>query len=357
MNQEDSGNPRIVTPKGEAPMTRRVSAAIRAAVCALAAPALAQRVPDYDFDWAVIGAPGNRPANSEEAPGWELRPLGSVGYEYRIAKKEVTCLQWLEFVEAYAPYWDGTPWDTGFTSNYIHPGDDGYAIEPGAEKYPANMEWRVAARYVNWLHNGKVAEQWAFENGVYDTSTFTENPDGSRNDQVAHFSDATFWLPTLDEWVKAVYYDPNRYGAGVEGYWKHPDSGDEPLVSGYPWAGGETNGGVEGLYGMDVGSYPDVQSPWGLLDASGGWWEWTGTTEDTYGRRRFIVGSRFADPGYDFWDELSNKRDSSPLALYGLRIASVIPCPPAGGVALGVFMLARKRRRSCECVANTSSRF
>jgi sulfatase modifying factor 1 len=30
---------------------------------------------------------------------------------------------------------------------------------------------------------------------------------------------ATVWIPSEIEWYKAVYYDPNKGGIGVGGYW------------------------------------------------------------------------------------------------------------------------------------------
>ncbi len=245
----------------------------------LTTAAIAQAPPSYGFDWATITHAGNRAATQEEAPYLfppyhtpELH-VGSVGYEYRIARTELTVEQHFEFVQAYAPFWKGNPGASEFIGVWISWTGSGYEIDPGYEKKATSMGWRTAARYCNWLHNGKAGDQWAFEDGAYDTSTFGTNPDGTITDQPTRHPDARFWIPTQDEWVKAAHYDPNRYGEGLEGYWLYPDAGQEPLISGYPWEGGETDAGIEikpGYTYLDVGSYPDVRSPWGLLDLSGG---------------------------------------------------------------------------------------
>lgn len=308
------------------------------AFASLPLSATAEPPPDYDFKWATIGAAGNRPVTPEEAP--RLFPpyldpsmaVGRVDHEYRIARTEMTVGQWHEFVQAYAPYYTGSPYESAFTGFFITWNGREYVKEPGSDNYPTDMSWRMAARYCNWLHNGKNLEQWAFESGAYDTSTFITEPGGYFQDQPKHSPDAKYWIPTHDEWIKATHYDPDRYGPGQEGYWLYPDGGDEPLIAGWPEQGGETTAGIEltsGFRFLEVGSYPDVQSPWGLLDASGGWREWG---EDDFGSRwsRAWLGSQAfeADPVYPGTDQVDYFGASRPwFAGATLRIASVVPAP------------------------------
>ncbi|MBL8765286.1 MAG: SUMF1/EgtB/PvdO family nonheme iron enzyme, partial [Phycisphaerae bacterium] len=121
--------------------------------------------PDYDFDWVTVGAPGNRSANEQEAPllypPYEQQPIlvGAVPYTYRISKTELTVKQWYEFVQAYAPYYTGSRNSSAFTSLWIYANDQNpdhppdFRIVSGAENHPADMSWRFAARYCNWLEN------------------------------------------------------------------------------------------------------------------------------------------------------------------------------------------------------------
>lgn len=143
----------------------------------------------------------------------------------------------------------------------------GYEMPQEAARWPIQVGFEYAARYCNWLHNGKVNEAWAFENGAYDTSTFRRDENGVYQGQEAHNPGAKFWIPTVDEWVKATYYDPNRYGDGQGGYWMYPNMSDERPISGVT-----TNAGEFGDITMpgDVGQFPNALSPWGLLDTSGG---------------------------------------------------------------------------------------
>jgi hypothetical protein len=189
--------------------------------------------------------------------------------------------------------------------------------------------WNMAARYTNWLSNGKGTTAAAFETGAYDTSTFTRNPDGSWNSQRMHTPGSPFWMPTLDEWTKGMYYDPSRYGPGQEGYWRYPNGKDSPPVPGWPWEGGETSAGLELFSGpwLDVKSYPQVQSPWGLWDGSGSESEWTEFLDITRrwrglkGTAQFAMFPQIVD-GID-WLELGLPGTS----LKGFRIASTVPEP------------------------------
>lgn len=315
-----------------------VSAVVDLTVCA--------QPPNYGHDFVTVGAPQNRPANQQEAPGLNGWPIGRVDHFYRISRTEVTVSQWYEFVVAFAPYWQGSPGSSALTSDWISYRNGSYVIQAGAENYSANMSWHNAARYCNWLHNGKVNERWAFENGAYDTSTFTTNPNGTRNDQLAHNPGALFWIPTLDEWTKAVYYDPKRYGPGLEGYWLYPDRTNTQLIPGHPWQGGETNAGIPGLYPgqYDIGSYPHVPSPWGLLDASGGVREWTETVSNTTSRSRYVRGTYAGVPSMTF-DRLDFISIFSPQSSFnGFRIASVVPSPSTCVVGLLMFISLRRRR-------------
>lgn len=317
-------------------------------------PASAQNdPPDYGFEWATIDHPGNRDTIESEVPYDPGLRVGGVDHKYRIAKTEVTVGQWLEFINAYWPYWEGQKGDqllTGFwiTATNHGPGDPKYKMAPGAENRPTNMGWHVAARYVNWLCNGKGTEQSDFDTGAYDASTFTENGDDSWNDQPEHTPGSPFWIPTVDEWTKAVYYDPNRYGPGQEGYWEYCDGGNEKLIEDWPWNGGETSARIpydpNGPW-LDVGAYPSVQTPWGLLDASGGVQEWL---EDLGGGNtvHFAKGRKQFDGSPYLLDRVDWFRGYPPNSSgAGLRLASLVPTPASGALSVAFCGVLLRRRR------------
>ncbi|MGE3109886.1 MAG: hypothetical protein AB7G11_13535, partial [Phycisphaerales bacterium] len=152
-----------------------------------------------------------------------------------------------------------------------------------------------------------------------------------------------------------MYYDPHRYGPGQEGYWLYPDGGNEPLISGYPENGGETSAGLRlgdpGARWLDVGSYPDVQSPWGLLDGSGGEDEWLETLLGP--RERWKKGSQQFGGASDPIDRLDRAEGAPPnVGGRGFRLASAIPTPYSFMVLIGFFTLYRRRRPDNESNRN-----
>ncbi|MHC4976488.1 MAG: hypothetical protein ACYTF7_07760, partial [Planctomycetota bacterium] len=218
-------------------------------------PPTGEPVPDYDFGWATVTHPFNRTYEGfGDSPPRSFPGFGRVDYEYRIATTEVTAEQYLEFLNAYKPFAED-PTDSEllgplvFDFTVVGTNELVYSILPGWEQAPTPMSWRMAARYCNWLHNNKAHEAWAFESGVYDTSTFTAyvDPDTGKiviNDQPTRSDGARFWIPNLDEWTKAAHYDPHKHGENQPGYWLFPTSSDEPPIPDLPENGGETSSGL-----------------------------------------------------------------------------------------------------------------
>ncbi|MBL4808777.1 MAG: SUMF1/EgtB/PvdO family nonheme iron enzyme [Phycisphaerales bacterium] len=314
----------------------------------LATAALANPVPpSYDFNWATIGDPGNR-ATLDEELGFltNNQYLGSVNYEYRMATTEVTVGQYFEFAQVYHPYYTANTGNvlgfSDFTGGDIRLAWGDISIRQGrSPNKPIDMGWEYAARYVNWLHNGKVNEEWAFETGVYDTSTFTQNPDGSWNHQATRNPNATFWMATRDEWTKAGYWDPDLNN-GEGGYHLFPNGSSEQSMPGT-----ERNAGNGSEYPLDVGSFPDVMSPWGILDMEGGVEEWTGSVFNNDLRWRFMMGSGSGDTAFgeliahDMLGRMSANSVFSPSG--GIRLVSTVPSPSTI-VVLGAFLIGFRRR-------------
>lgn len=320
--------------------------------------------PDYDFDWAEIGHPGNRNLTRSEVPTAPTERHGRVDHRFRVATTELTASQWLEFLQAYWPH-ASTPLRTsGLLTFWVwadnpgaQPGEDpGFYVVPGAERYPVDISWYGAARYCNWLHNGKANTASAFETGAYDTTNFgLVDEEGNSLEPRTHLPGAQFWIPSIDEMTKAMFFDPDRHGVGGGGYWRYPNGSEVAPISGLPGEGGQTNAGEglgqfgdpEVMAALNVGSYPDIVSPWGLLDASGGVREWN--EDPTFGFGRAHRGSQFRSSGYlsqDIPEGISSAIASGTSA--GLRLASVVPSPSTLGIALVVSLLQPKRRFRCE---------
>ena len=140
------------------------------------------------------------------------------------------------------------------------------------------VSWRTCAIYANWLHNNKSSDRSAFLNGAYDVSTFGNRPGPSGEsvftDQLTHNPGARYWIPTLDEWLKAAHFLPT--GNGGQGQWYlYPTGSDTPPRYGPPpgFQGGsplnQANAGFSIIPGRDefripLGAY-STTSPWGLF--------------------------------------------------------------------------------------------
>jgi hypothetical protein len=318
-----------------------------------ASSALAQVPPDYGYEWRTVGSPGNAPAQTSDFPFSIPGPRGGVDYEFRMSRTEVTVAQYFEFVQAYTTVYPNAPYDNAIAGTFIYrtgsAGSFQWHIIPNSSDLPADMGWNYAATYCNWLCNGKAVSPAAFASGAYDTSTFYPNPG---DPQVVHTPGAPFWLPSVDEWTKAMFYDPNKNGAGQAGYWWYPTRSDTPPVGGPPGTPGAQTGAGDYTESPDnpfrdypVGSYPDTQSPWGLLDGSGGVREWI-EGPNSY-EFRFDVGSSNHSTFLEWEDRIGqNRSDAFWAAASGLRLASSIPTPGSGVLLLllaGVSVRTRRR--------------
>ena len=330
------------------------------AIAMMSAASSAQGVPpNYSWNWVTIGAPGNRgtlPSEVGYVPG--LPSVGAVAQTFRMATTPVTTGQWWEFMQEYkyfiSPQNAG---DFGFTNTNWFGGFDPQGV-PQYQPPPAaglngirEAGWRYMARFVNWLNNGKPDHTRAtaadFERGVYDTSTFGRDANGNLTDITTPAAGAKFWIPNLDQFIKAAYYDPNKYGPGQEGYWFHPGGQDTPLRPGLP---GEP--GAQTSYGANInllghypaaGSYPNVSAPWGLLDVSGGGGE---LLPGSFGN--YLLGKGTPPGGFFLQENDQINRwgwvlPEDPLPFNTtFRLASIVPSPPvallvaayAGGLTL-----------------------
>ncbi len=350
-----------------------------------AAPNSVQAQPDPSgIDFVTVGAPGNAAWDG----GGISNGKGAVAYEYRIGRLEVTTSQWVEFFNAaydrptndplpfiVAPFRWGA---TGATPS--NPGGRRWTVPAGNEMRPVDgLTWRTAAMYANWLHNDKSTDRSAFLSGAYDVSTFGYLNGGSLfTDQLTRSPGARYWIPSLDEWMKAAHYDPAKQNAdgSLGGWWQYSNGSDTPFRYGPPGVLVRTDGVIGpdptgefatanagwSSFGfpeynpltVQLGAYPTATSPWGLLDVAGGTAEWTEgffqLIDEPYPRDRFYEGSARGTPSNLNGDRVRSYGGgdfpSYPGSSLGLRIAAAIPTPSGFAVFLsvGVIALARRRR-------------
>jgi formylglycine-generating enzyme required for sulfatase activity len=341
-------------------------------IAGLPTAAVAQPDPS-GIDFVTIGAVGNAPI-VQPNPDEPTHGRGSVGYEYRIGRTEVTTAQWVEFFNA---AFDRPPseWITTITppsrwgavaTTPTVPGGRRWVVPAGNEDLPVGgISWRAAAAFSNFLHNDRRTDLASLMSGAYDVTTF--GGDGSVfTDQASRSPGARYWIPTWDEWLKAAHYDPARINpdGSTGGWWRFGNGSDDQF--GYAPPGvGTANAGWDSNtpphidpFTVPLGAYAGVaQSPWGLLDVAGATTEWTESIRRINDGRmtRYIDGSYWTEPGdlALFFDDLRNGTSSYPSSNgfhLGFRVAAAIPSPSSVGLfsaAVALALCTRYRRSTC----------
>jgi len=344
---------------------------------ALTAPIVRADVdPVSGIDFVRVGAVGNAPYTGG---GLYVNNHGRVDYEYSIGKFEVTTAQWVEFMNAAfdrpasdrIPFvFSPTQWSAQATTPNT-PGGQRWRVPAGREMLPVGgVDWRTCAIYANWLCHEKGTDRAVFMNGAYDVSTFGYLNGGSLfTDQITRSPGARYWIPSLDEWMKAAHYDPGKLnGDGTRGgWWTYANGSDTPFVYGPPgflvngqpttansgWSAFQYPG--QSPFLVPLGAYATT-SPWGLFDAAGGTGEWTEAvfqeSFEALPRDRLWDGSAWeSSTGPDMLRAPGGgEAPSLPAWEAGIRVASSVPSPGIGslGMALAVLSLGRSRRHDHE---------
>jgi len=218
---------------------------------------------------------------------------GSVDYVYDIGQFEITVGQYTEFLNAVAAddtygLYNPDMWTevrgckierTGISGNYH------YSVASDWRDLPVNfVSWGDAVRFCNWMHNGQPAgiqDMTTTEDGSYFLNGAVTNEELI---MVAREPDATWVLPTEDEWYKSAYH----YNDGVTtNYWDFPTCSDTAPWSEIPPGVNMDNGSANFFgsefavgapyYRTDVGAYDakPSASPYGTFDQGGNVFEWS----------------------------------------------------------------------------------
>lgn len=203
----------------------------------------------FEIEFVRIGDPGNPPD--------DLRPIGAVFYEYRMGKYEIS-EQMIDKSNAMSAEW-GEPLDITKDTR-------------GPNKPATSVSWFEAAKFVNWLNTstghtpayktnaGVPFQPWLPTDAGYDASNIIRN------------KLAKYFLPSIDEWYKAAYYDP---AAGH--YWDYP-TGSNATPDGIDFIGDPDfdavfNDGTDQLGPIDVFNAGEL-SPYGTAAQGGNAYEW-----------------------------------------------------------------------------------
>jgi sulfatase modifying factor 1 len=249
------------------------------------------------IETATVGNPGNPGELSGEGAGGygPDRICGAVDYEYNIGKYEVTAGQYCAFLNAvaatdtyglYNTNMDSSSYGCQITRNgtsgsytYDFSGRPSGTEADWVDRPVSYVSWGDAARFANWLHNGQptgVQDLTTTEDGSYYLNGAMSNVELLAVDREP---DATWVIPSEDEWYKSAYHKND----GVTGnYFDYPTSNDA-VPSNYlvdPDPGNNANFHQSDYtigapyWRTEVGEFENSDSPYGTFDQGGNVWEW-----------------------------------------------------------------------------------
>jgi formylglycine-generating enzyme len=300
--------------------------------------------------------PVTTPSNMPDPATGNL--YGSVAYDYNISKFDTTVAQYTAFLNAtatvdqYGEYnGDMSPLAGVGSCGITRVGTAGsysYSFAPANANFPVDsLSWAECARFCNWLANGQP------DTGVENLSTTESGSyflNGALTDgalaKVTRSSNATYVIPTENEYYKAAFYNPKT---GL--YFAYPTSNNNPPTNSFS----SSNANGANFYDngfsdptnilTSVGAFQSTTSPWGEYDMGGNVFEYT-ETEGAIGDERILRGGSFNGGVSGL---LSSTRLSTPPSTpdltVGFRIAEV---PEPSSIAIlgltGIGVLRRRRK-------------
>ena len=316
-----------------------------------------------DIQTVPVGNAGNAGEWSGESYGGygPDRICGAVNYTYSIGKYEVTAGQYTEFLNAVAKtdtygLYSPNMWNGEYACKIQRNGSPGsytYSVAAEWANRPVNyVGWGDTTRFTNWMHNGQPTGPQSLattENGSY----FLNGAITSEALMaVTREGDATWVIPSEDEWYKAAYHKND----GVTGnYFDYPTSSDNvpsnDLINPDPGNNAtfyiDDNDYTVGspYYRTGVGAHENSDSPYGTFDQGGNVWEWNEAVVIYGSPQRGLRGGFFNDIGINL--RASGRMYYSPTNKdypVGFRVAMVPEPATLLFLALGALAVVRRRR-------------
>lgn len=258
----------------------------------------------FSIDFVTIGNPGNPPDANPN-------PAGAVPYSYRIGEYEIS----EQMIDK---------------ANTL--GGLGITKDTRGPDYPAtSVSWYEAAKFVNWLDTSSgSAPAYKFDaSGNF--QLWTPSDPGYNPNNLYRNSLAKYFLPSVNEWHKAAYYDPST---GT--YFTYP-TGSNSVPDGIDFPG-DPNFDAVFYEGVDNGG-PNVVNNVGLASAYGTYgqggnaFEWDESafdrTNDISNEQRDIIGGSWLTASYSLKSDFTAGGTAPTFKgnTLGFRVAANIPEP------------------------------
>jgi formylglycine-generating enzyme required for sulfatase activity len=255
-----------------------------------------------EIEFVTIANPGNPPDANPN-------PAGAVPYEYRIGKYEIS-EEMIDKANALGAL--------GITKD-----------SRGPDKPATSLSWFEAARFVNWLNTSSGNTPAYKFDGAGNFQLWEPTDPGYNSANLYRNRLAKYFLPSLNEWHKAAYYDPV---AGV--YYDYP-TGSDLVPDGIDFVGDPNFEAVFDDGGMNAEPNNIIDtglfSPYGIAGQGGNVFEWEETAFDRNNNdaddHRSIAGGSWATLA----NVLKAEHTGGGVApnfdgdFIGFRVARVIP--------------------------------
>jgi len=257
----------------------------------------------FNMHFTTIGSAGNA-ADTTGSPN----PAGAVSYTYQLGTYEVSEDMITKFN----------------ASQSLQITKDSRV----ADKPATSVSWNEAARFVNWLNtsNGYQAAYNFTSTGVNDNIALWSSVAAWQQDgeNLFRHKDAHFWLPSMDEWYKAAFYNP------VTSAYVDYATADGSV----PTAVASGTGANTAVYNQSFGQGPaDITlagglSAFGVMGLNGNVWEWEETSfnlnNSSGSSSRGIRGGSWVDNSNNLSSSIRSGGDPAGAGIsIGFRVASL----------------------------------
>jgi sulfatase-modifying factor enzyme 1 len=256
---------------------------------------------EFSIEFVTIGNPGNM-ADTTGKPN----SAGSVAYTYRIGKYEISADMVDKAIAAGG---------LDITHQNLGPNKPAFYID-----------WFEAAIFVNWLNESTHTTPAYKFNSEGDFQLWQRGDAGYDPTNRYRNIEAKYFLPSMDEWYKAAYYD-----ADIGVYYDYP-TGCDCIPDGFDFEGDTNFDAVfssvyEAPLPNDI-TAAGVLSPYGTMGQGGNVWEWEETegdlVNDAVSSSRGMRGGDWDNSfSYDSLSSLSRYPVDADRGGVGFRVASI----------------------------------